>query len=165
MKKLILICLIGAFLGCQDVDKPEKPKNLIPENTMAEVLAEAYLSNAARSINNRVIRKEGVKLDSMIYQKYNIDSLQFVKSHAYYTSDLGAYNDLFLQVEAHIVKLTVINDSLNAIEKKRKDSLAELMKDSVKRKRKDTVAAKDTLAVKPSLVDPATIRMPQDTIE
>ncbi|HBY66927.1 MAG TPA: DUF4296 domain-containing protein, partial [Flavobacteriaceae bacterium] len=86
MKYAYLILLIVAF-GCQSVQKPEKPENLIPKEKMIDIMMESYLSNAARSVNNRKLRSYGLKLDSLIYAKYNIDSLQLAKSNTYYAAD------------------------------------------------------------------------------
>ena len=105
MKNLFYIAICLLFLGCQDIDKPEKPENLIPEDTMAEILAEIYLGNAARSIDNRAMQEKGIKIDSFLFKKYNIDSLQFAKSNAYYASDLNKYNAIFQNIEQKLEAL------------------------------------------------------------
>ena len=83
--------------GCQDVKRPEKPKNLIPEDKMVDILTETYLINAARSFDKLTILHNKIKLDSFVYRKFEIDSLQFAASNAFYTSDLNTYNALFLK--------------------------------------------------------------------
>ena len=50
-----IFVLILSILGCQNVERPEKPKNLISKEKMVDVLTEAYLANAARSVNNQAI--------------------------------------------------------------------------------------------------------------
>lgn len=139
MKYLFFTILTLSILGCQDVKKPERPENLISQETMVLILADAYISNAARSINNRLIRKTGVMLDSLLYEKYNIDSLQFVNSNAFYTSDLNTYSKIIQKVE---VRLLIIQ--------KKTDSLFEVYK---KEKPGDTI--KDSIQIKPNLlIDP-----------
>lgn len=98
--------------GCQDVEKPEKPENLIPKEKMVSILTETYLGNAAASINNRTMREKGIELDSFVYAKYGIDSVQFAKSNAYYTTDLDAYADIFQQVETRLLEVQKVTDSL-----------------------------------------------------
>jgi len=66
---------------------------------MVDVLVEAYLANAAQSVRNKTIVHQGVKMDSLIYTKYGIDSLQFVKSNEYYAADANVYLDIFKKVE------------------------------------------------------------------
>jgi len=168
MKHLIWIAALCFLWACQDVERPEKPEDLISQDMMSDILAEAYLANAARSINNRIIRKYGFKLDSIIYKKYDIDSVRFAKSHAYYTSELNTYNDLFLTVEAKLVKMQQANDSINKVLKKVRDSLAKRRQDSLNALKKDTLGLKsDTLetAIKPMLIDPEELEMDQDSIE
>ena len=83
MKKVVYILVLVILASCQHVDRPEKPENLIPKDQMVQILAEAYTGNAARSISNRTLREEGLQIDSLIYNKYRIDSLQFVESNDY----------------------------------------------------------------------------------
>lgn len=150
MKYLFFTILTLSFLGCQDVKKPEKPENLISQETMVLILADAYISNAARSINNRLIRKTGVMLDSLLYEKYNIDSLQFVNSNAFYTSDLNTYSKIIQKVE---VRLLIIQ--------KKTDSLFEVYK---KEKPGDTI--KDSIQIKSNLlIDPVESKTYQDSIK
>ncbi|WP_432411932.1 DUF4296 domain-containing protein [Rasiella sp. SM2506] len=124
MKIVFYISLCLFFIGCQHIVKPEKPENLIPENTMVEILAEVYLGNAARSIDNTTMRRKGVKIDSFLFKKYNIDSLQFAKSNAYYAADLDMYNAIFQKIELKL-------QALETIEKNRK-----LLKDSLRNEKK-----------------------------
>ena len=70
MKYVLFIVLITGIFGCQDVVRPELPERIIPESKMADILVEAYIGNAARSNNNRVLRMVGVQLDSILYAKY-----------------------------------------------------------------------------------------------
>ena len=113
MKKLFAIILLVTAIGCQHVEKPERPADLIDKEVMVDILMDVYLNNAAKSVNNKVIRQKGMKLDSFIYKKYRIDSLQFAKSHAYYNSDLDTYEAIFLEIEERLALLKAKSDSLN----------------------------------------------------
>jgi len=127
MKHYWLIILTLA-LGCQDVTYPEAPENLIPEETMIEIMADAYSGHAARSVNNRILRSNKVALDSTLYRKYQIDSLQFARSNAYYTTDLNRYNKLLKGVEEQLLaRKKEIDSSLNTERlrlQNRKDSVS-----------------------------------------
>ena len=112
MKKVAFILLIILAAGCQDVERPEPPEDLIALDKMADIMTEVYLGNAAKSVNNKIIRQSGIKLDSFVYGKYGIDSMQFVRSNAYYTSNLNAYNELFQEVEKKLIALKERNDSI-----------------------------------------------------
>lgn len=106
------------LLGCDGVEKPKKPENLIPKSKMIDIMTEAYLSNAARSISSKDIRDKGLQLDSLIFKKFQIDSLQFAQSNVYYATDLNVYTEIFEKVEAKLVALKDKADSLK-IEDKR----------------------------------------------
>ena len=127
--KYVAVIFFLVFTSCQDVKRPEAPENLISEVQMVEIMTDAYLMNAARSIDIRKIRKEGISLDSIIYAKFEIDSLQFAKSNAFYTNDLNTYNDLFLKVEQKLI-----------IEKAKRDSTYEIFKaNKAEEKRLDSI--------------------------
>ncbi len=143
------------LIGCQNVEKPVAPENLIDRETMIQILSDAYVGNAARSINNRLLRTENIQLDSVLYRKYKIDSAQFAASNAYYVSDLNGYAEMFGDIEKELKKRKVVVDTLIAQEaralKRRKDSI----------RRQDSIDGKPLSKIntpknsnKPSLVDP-----------
>lgn len=131
---LSIFLALGVF-ACQDVVRPDIPEQIIPEAKMADILVEAYIGNAARSNNNRVLRMGGVQLDSILYAKYEIDSLQFAQNTAYYASQIDPYMRILEQVET---KLSGVKKSLDSIalidaeqQKKDKDSLLDSAKTNV----------------------------------
>jgi len=124
MKQSILFLIFAlALFGCQDVNQPEKPKNLIAKDKMIDILIETYLSNAARSIDNKSITSKGIKMDSMVYKKYGIDSLQFEKSNAYYAADVNTYMEIVQEVEARLTGMQQDMDSIWEKNYVRKDSV------------------------------------------
>lgn len=149
MKQLILIfTTIFLLSGCQHVERPEKPKNLISKAQMVDILTDAYLSNAARSINNRTIREQGIKLDSFLYKKHKIDSLQFARSNAYYTANLNTYASIFQQVEERLLALKEKADSLDG-----------------KTKKGNEQSAKDSIQDAPTLIESMESETAQDSPE
>lgn len=117
--KIIVLLLILA--GCQDVKYPEKPENLLSKEKMVQMLADAYIGNASRSksYNNRILRTNGVHLDSILYKKHQVDSLTFVKSNAYYASNLVIYTEIMTEVEKLLLTKKVSVDSILKLQKKR----------------------------------------------
>lgn len=113
------------FVGCQDVKRPEKPKNLISKEKMADVLTEAYLSNAAQSVRNQAIFKEEISLDSLIFAKFDIDSLQFVKSNDYYAIDSNSYIEILEKVEANLEFYEESLDSIRDAHQKQRNDIEE----------------------------------------
>lgn len=117
--KIIVLLLILA--GCQNVKYPEKPENLLSKEKMVQMLADAYIGNASRSksYNNRILRTNGVHLDSILYKKHQVDSLTFVKSNAYYASNLVIYTEIMTEVEKLLLTKKVSVDSILKLQKKR----------------------------------------------
>ena len=165
MRNILIVIIIFSLWSCQDVKRPEIPTDLIPEEQMVEVLTEVYLVNAARSFDNRTIIDNKMKLDSFIYTKFDIDSLQFVRSNAYYTSNLATYDKLFLKVEERMKAIKKNVDSLMLVRVKEmeaqriKDSIAGVKTDSVIPE-KIQLKVKDTLKVLPKLIDPKSDQLP-----
>lgn len=119
--------LLVLLVGCQDVRYPEAPENLIPEETMMDIMADAYSGHAARSVNNKVLRSNKVALDSALYIKYQVDSLQFARSNAFYTTDLDKYTRILQGVEERLIaRKKVIDSAMNEerlrLQEKKKDS-------------------------------------------
>lgn len=109
------------LVGCQNVKTPKKPENLIPKDQMVDILEQAYLTNAARGVENKAILEKGIYLDSLIYQKNNIDSLQFAKSNAYYASNLNQYSEIFRELERRLDLAQKDLDSLLYSDKPQKE--------------------------------------------
>ena len=127
--RYLTILIVILLLGCQDVKRPELPDDLIPKDKIVDIYTDSYLMNSARSINLKVITDNGVYLDSTIYKKYNIDSLQFAKSNAYYTANLNEYIALFEDVQNRLLQLENKKDSTDLSEIIKAED--EIMKDSV----------------------------------
>ena len=113
MMRLATCVILSVVLwSCQHVERPVKPDDLISKEKMVLIMTDVYLGNAARSVNNKVIRQNALKLDSMIYSKYGIDSMQFVRSNTYYTSRLDDYAEIFTGVEERLTNYKQTYDSL-----------------------------------------------------
>ena len=115
LKSILVLLLILSYTSCQDVKKPEIPTDLISQDVMVDILTDVYISNASRNVNNKLIRKRNLHLDSIIYNKYEVDSLQFVLSNAYYSSDLKIYGNLLSLAKDRLVLLKKEKDSIYKI--------------------------------------------------
>ena len=136
----ILFILILSFFGCQNVDHPEKPENLIPKDKMVDILTETYLANAARSVDNKTIIAKGIKMDSLIYRNFDVDSIQFAKSNAFYANDVNTYMSIFQEVEARLDVMQKKMDSLWESERYIKDSISKKSKED----QRDIESVKDS---------------------
>lgn len=110
--KYVFAILTVLLLGCQDIKRPEKPKDLIPKEKMISILTEAYLANASQNVRNQAIFAQAIDLDSLIYAKFGIDSLQFKKSNDYYSFDFNTYIEMLSEVESNLEFLDKSLDSI-----------------------------------------------------
>ena len=141
MKKLIYIFLIFFFFGCI-VDENVKPKNLISENKMIDILYDMSLISVSKGINKRILENNGMKPKKYILKKHSIDSLQFVVSNEYYSKDLEIY-------------LSIYEEVLNKLQLNREliiDSIENYKKDRAKRSQEINLESpKNNKLTKPNL--------------
>ena len=98
----LLVFIFGLCFACNKIEKPNKPDNLIDKNKMVDILFDVFVFNAAKGTNKSLLEKNNVTPDVYIYKKYQIDSLQFVKSNEYYAYDIKVYEEIINKVEAKI---------------------------------------------------------------
>ncbi|MBT8377420.1 MAG: DUF4296 domain-containing protein [Bacteroidia bacterium] len=102
MKNAGIILLLILVFGCERFNKPKKPKDLIPRTEMVNILYDMYLINSAKGVNVTILEQNGVKPESYILTKHNIDSLQFAQSNTYYAYDTEGYDQLIEDVRTKI---------------------------------------------------------------
>lgn len=134
------------FLGCQSVEKTPKPKNLIGEEKMVDLLVDMLKVDATISYSTGLFEKRDVQARDLIFEKYNIDSLQLAQSSAYYSENFKVNQRIYENVEARLKLERSDLDSLNkeqgdSIQKVRADhsSPIDLKEDSVNSKPKDSL--------------------------
>ncbi|NJW54281.1 DUF4296 domain-containing protein, partial [Salinimicrobium sp. CDJ15-91] len=125
---MILVLILSS---CQDVERMEKPENLIPRGKMVEVLTELSLLHGARSYNKNMLEEKGIAPYPYLMQKYGIDSAQLVQSNNYYAQNYREYGYIYEEVKQRLELLMKKYDSLREIEEKERDSLRNLNKDSL----------------------------------
>ncbi|MFS4484299.1 DUF4296 domain-containing protein [Hyunsoonleella sp. 2307UL5-6] len=106
-KILVLFCVLVVLSSCYKYNKPEEPDNLISEETMVHVLLDLKLIGAITGRDKKVLDSAKVSTDAYIYKKYNIDSLQFAQSNAYYTYYMEDYAEIYVKVKDSLSKLKV----------------------------------------------------------
>jgi hypothetical protein len=136
MKQFVYILFVFFVISCQDIQPVKNPADLIDQAKMEEILYDIAIVNAARGYDS----KYGVAPETYIFEKYDIDSLQYAENVSYYSSDIESYKDMYLAIQKRVEGEFTYHDSLAKIEKKVKDSIRterakELQreKDSIKR--------------------------------
>ena len=120
------LILIVLFASCRSNTIYEEPKDLIPKDSMMMLLKDLYLATAAKNIKNKRQQKK-VSYITLVYNKYNIDSLRFNTSNLYYTSKIDIYEPMLNEItellekeqefftKAKKIKDSLYNDSLKNI--------------------------------------------------
>ncbi|WP_297691698.1 DUF4296 domain-containing protein [uncultured Eudoraea sp.] len=98
-----LILTISILFSCGE-EVIEKPVNLIPKEKMIDILYDLAIINAAKSSGPSVTENANFEPMEYIYNKYKIDSVQFVTSDLYYASLPLEYEDIYKKLEIRIVK-------------------------------------------------------------
>lgn len=99
---------------------------------MVDILTELSLVQAARNYNRPKLEKLGITPNSYIYKKFDIDSLQFEKSSAWYAEHYVQYDRIYDSVKSRIELMKVKIDSIRDVERKIEDSIKQAKKDSLK---------------------------------
>lgn len=102
---------------------------------MIDILTDVYISNAARNVNNKLLRNRNIKLDSVIFNKYRVDSLQFLLSNNYYSSNLDIYRDLLIKAQEKLMVLQIEKDSIYRAVTKQDSIINSLKREAVKNAR------------------------------
>jgi hypothetical protein len=97
----LLFGLIFLATGCGN-SAVQKPDNLIDEDKMVEIIYDLSLLEAIKSQKPVVLETNQINPNTYIYKKYEIDSIQFAKSNAYYASDIKAYKEIYEKVSKRL---------------------------------------------------------------
>lgn len=76
----------------------EKPENLIDKDVMIDILYDITVMQSAETVDPIKMSQGNVKVNELIYKKYNIDSLAFAQSNRYYASDPHQYKKMYGEV-------------------------------------------------------------------
>jgi len=144
MKNFINICFVLLLVSCYGIQKPKEPKNLIAKDKMVNILIDMSLFNSAKGVNKRTLENKGINLEQFIYEKHNIDSLQFATSNNYYAYKVDEYEAIYDRVKD---SLTQLKDEYTELEKKKKR--ARQKRDSIRRAKTRDSVYKDKNNLKP----------------
>ncbi|WP_428224140.1 DUF4296 domain-containing protein [Flavobacterium sp.] len=96
MKRLALLVVIFIF-SCKN-EIVEKPKNLIDESTMKNILYDLAMLQAIKGHDMMLLPKNKIDPKKYIYLKYHIDSIQLVKSNRYYAADISNFKKMYEEI-------------------------------------------------------------------
>ena len=140
MKQLVIIFLSFILVSCHGIVRPEKPENLLSKRKMVEIIVDITLFSSAKGVNKYELQQHGVLPESYIYNKHNIDSLQFALNNEYYSYDIDEYEAIYQDVHDSLQSLKTFYKKLEDSErqaKKETDSIKKAnVNDSLKPKNK-----------------------------
>lgn len=102
-KRFALMAVVALIFSCAE-EVVKKPEDLIPRDTMTELLYEMAVLNAAKSTNKAILEEQFDDPTEFLFKQYGVDSLQFVKSDVYYASQPLVYESIYKEVEARLDK-------------------------------------------------------------
>ncbi|RDY60242.1 DUF4296 domain-containing protein [Flagellimonas nanhaiensis] len=136
MRNFVLVLLGLMFWSCAE-KVVEKPENLIPKDKMVLILHDLAVLNAVKTSFKTTMEKNEIEVMEFLFEKYEIDSVQFSQSDLYYASVPLEYQLIYEEVES---KLDERKSILEDRTKKRNDSARsknrEKVKDTLKRTKK-----------------------------
>lgn len=129
MKSILTLALIGVVLfSCNKERRPDKPKNLISEAQFSDILFDMFVINSAKGVNKKALEENGIFPEDYIFNKYNIDSVQFANSNRYYAFDQEKYQKILERVKNKVQSEKKIFEA--ALEKEEEEQTRKL--DSIK---------------------------------
>lgn len=110
MKRIVFFLSLIFLLNSCKQEAIQKPKNLIEQNKMVNIIYDLSLLEGIKTQNYGV--KQNINAMKFVYDKYKIDSLQFVKSNQYYASDIRNYKKMYEEVSKRIENNKAYLDSI-----------------------------------------------------
>jgi len=129
-----VIIFLGALLilGCNYVEKPIKPDNLISQDKMVDILYDVYILTSAKGTTKLILEDNGIYPEDYVFEKHKIDSLQFALSNEYYGFRVEEYESIIFRVEERynndIIKFQAKIDKEGEDRARRKASIKKLSK-------------------------------------
>ncbi len=144
MKKIaVLISFIFTFATCTVKNEIQKPEKLIEKEVMESILYDLALLQALKGYSPQEIKKNNINPKSYIYQKYKIDSIQFIENNKYYSSDIEEYKLMYERIISRIEKEKKIADVQIAKDFKIKQQrITDSLKKASKKNKEQKILAK-----------------------
>ena len=111
-KDIIMLLVLTFFCSCLSNNSIKKPDNLINQEKMEAILYDLSIINSIRPSSYKNPNYSDISLDSFIFLKYGVDSLQLIQSENYYSKIPKIYLKIYNNVEKRLKKT---KDSLNKI--------------------------------------------------
>ncbi len=128
MKKISYLLIFICLFSCTSNTIFEKPKDLIPKDTMSLLVQEMMIASSSKFIKNKNLER---KIDYMplVYDQFRIDSIRFQSSNMYYMSKIDDYQGIFENAKGNLeAQKAVLDLQKKLLDSIRKDSVQKQMK-------------------------------------
>jgi len=123
MKKNSYLFLFILLVSCTSNTIFEKPKDLIPKDTMSLLLQEMMISSSAKFIKNKNNQKN-INYMPFVYENFKIDSTRFKSSNYYYMSKIDVYQEILENAQNSILaRQEVLTNMKTVLDSIKKDSI------------------------------------------
>lgn len=141
MKKISYLLIFTFLFSCTSNTIFEKPKDLIPRDSMRLLIQEMMIASSAKYMKNKNLETK-VEYMPLVYDQFKIDSVRFQNSNLYYMSKIDLYQQIFEDAKTALEKQKKFYDDINT----RRDSIKN---DSLNRLRevKKRVMIEDSLGL------------------
>lgn len=125
MKSFYYLLTLFSLVSCTSNTILEKPKDLIPKDTMSLLIEEMMIASSSKFIKNK-FQENDVNYMTLVYERFKIDSLRFQRSNLYYISKIDDYQKI-------IEKATQSLEAKKEFYGSQKTRLDSIRKDSIKK--------------------------------
>jgi hypothetical protein len=110
--RIFVVLFVVLFFSCTN-GPVEKPKNLLSEEVMVDILYDTALLQATEVLAPINLTKNNIRITTFIYNKYKIDSITYYQNHKYYAANLKQYKKMYSKVISRLEKEQAKLDSLD----------------------------------------------------
>ena len=125
------LCLMHLVSCAEKVIEP--PADLIAKDKMIDILYDLALLNSANSTNPDALKKNSVETMPYLFEKYDIDSVQFSQSDLYYASVPLEYESIYETIQSRLEKEIQVFDEERQQKTEKAREKAAKVRDSLKK--------------------------------
>ena len=114
MKKYISVSILFFLISCTSNTIFEKPKDLIPKDTMSLLIQEMMIASTSKYVKNKNNEKS-INYMPFVYDAFKIDSLRFQNSNLYYMSKIDIYEQLLTNAKTNLEKRKKVFTKIDSI--------------------------------------------------
>lgn len=161
MKYFFFLFIMLTIINCQSVEKNNIPDPLLSEQEMVVLLMEVAQLKVIKSNYPEALKFSGIALEEYLCAKFNVDSILLQENLRYYNYDphkiMGIYQKALDSINKSYAKVKAYNTEWEQI-KQQRDSIEnindsiEKIKEKVKDTLKTPVPVKDTISKNDTLV-------------